>query len=211
MATNSTLRELRLEFNAIGAAGAGHVARALQSNFTVRTLRLGFCSVGDGGAARIAEALATNVSLTTLALWGNSIASQGLAHLAQALTVNTSLAELDLHDSRASAEGGQPDGRGTETLVDGSVWTGMWKKGIRHVDPLTLTQLVGFYEKHDPPKVAKVASILKDYPTIDLATALYEKYGVAPEGYESAAKREIAERAMKCSHKDPAASRMVIL
>ena len=107
--------------------------------------------------------------------------------------------------------GGQPDGRGTETLVDGSVWTGMWKKGIRHVDPLTLTQLVGFYEKHDPPKVAKVASILKDYPTIDLATALYEKYGVAPEGYESAAKREIAERAMKCSHKDPAASRMVLL
>ena len=45
---------------------------------------------------------------------------------------------------------------------------------------VTKAQLVAFYSKHDPSKVASVDKILKHYTTAQLVTQLKERYGAAP-------------------------------
>ena len=45
---------------------------------------------------------------------------------------------------------------------------------------MTKAQLVAFYSKHDPSKVASVDKILKHYTTAQLVTQLKERYGAAP-------------------------------
>jgi energy-coupling factor transporter ATP-binding protein EcfA2 len=45
---------------------------------------------------------------------------------------------------------------------------------------VTLAELKAFYAKHDPPKVAKAAAILRDNTSAELVKSLVKKYGASP-------------------------------
>ena len=102
---NSTVRNLTLGFNYIGAEKANLLARALRVNTSLSSLNLISNSIRAEGANSLAQALRVNTSLSSLELYGNSVGDEGANSLAQALRVNTSLSSLNLGDNSIGAEG----------------------------------------------------------------------------------------------------------
>ena len=73
LGVNSTLRQLQLSGNFIGACGAEALADALRDeNSTLQHLDLSHNSVGANGARAIAEVLRTHSALNALLLSGHS-------------------------------------------------------------------------------------------------------------------------------------------
>ena len=54
---NTALRQLHLQDNEIGGAGAAHIARALATNTALASLNLGGNPIGDAGGIALADAL----------------------------------------------------------------------------------------------------------------------------------------------------------
>ena len=104
---DSTLTELGLYSNRIGAEGAKALATALQTNSSLSTLYLGNNEIGDEGAQALATALHTNSSLSSLSLGYNQIGAEGAQALATALQTNKTLTKLDLWNNQIGDEGAQ--------------------------------------------------------------------------------------------------------
>ena len=85
---SSKVEHLGLAMNPIGPLGARHLADALRRNNHLVTLDLAFCEIGDEGAEAIGVALRSNTRLRELRLQGNGISMRGAAALADALRVN---------------------------------------------------------------------------------------------------------------------------
>ena len=94
--TTSSLTDLFLSGNSIGASGAICLSQAVKANSSLTELDLSGNSIGDAGASSLFQALTENSSLTELDLKGNSIGEDGVSCLSQALTAFSSLTELDL-------------------------------------------------------------------------------------------------------------------
>jgi hypothetical protein len=82
------LATLNLCQNAVGPAGAAHLARALQCNVTLEALDANNNELGDEGCAALALGLAQNSTLRQLSLWRNGVGECGAAALAGALRAN---------------------------------------------------------------------------------------------------------------------------
>ena len=82
------LATINLCQNAVGPAGAVHLARALQSNVTLEALDANNNELGDEGCAALARGLAQNSTLRQLSLWRNGVGECGAAALAGALRAN---------------------------------------------------------------------------------------------------------------------------
>jgi Ran GTPase-activating protein (RanGAP) involved in mRNA processing and transport len=104
--SNTSLTELNLENNQIGASGGASIAEALKSNTSLTTLNLSWNQIGASGGASIAEALKSNTSLTELNLENNQIEDSGGAAIGEALRSNTSLTSLYLLDNKIGASAG---------------------------------------------------------------------------------------------------------
>ncbi|KAM9434129.1 leucine-rich repeat-containing protein 71 [Clarias gariepinus] len=85
LALSKNLRSLSLAFNAIGDAGAIHIAQGLCHNHTLLNLSLANNHIGDVGAAQVAQGLRLNHTLLHLSLANNHIGDVGAAQLAQVL------------------------------------------------------------------------------------------------------------------------------
>ena len=105
MKVNTTLTQLDLLYNDIGAAGAASLAEAMKVNTTLTQLDLLYSDIGDAGAASLAEAMKVNTTLTQLTLRGNKIGAAGAASLAEAMKVNTTLTQLALGDNNIGDAG----------------------------------------------------------------------------------------------------------
>ena len=102
---NTTLTQLVLRSNNIGAAGAASLAEAMKVNTTLTRLDLEHNNIGAAGAASLAEAMKVNTTLTQLFLWENNIGAAGAASLAEAMKVNTTLTQLDLRHNNIGDAG----------------------------------------------------------------------------------------------------------
>ena len=96
MKVNTTLTQLDLSYNGIGAAGAASLAEVIKVNKTLTQLTLQDSNIGAAGAAFLAEAMEVNTTLTQLNLTFDRISPAGTASLAEAVKVNTTLTQLDL-------------------------------------------------------------------------------------------------------------------
>lgn len=76
--TNSTLTQLYLGSNQIGATGGGAIAESLKINSTLTLLFFHNNQIGDAGAASLAEGTKANKTLQYLHLQQNYISDQGL-------------------------------------------------------------------------------------------------------------------------------------
>ena len=85
---SSKVERLGLALNPIGPLGARHLADALRRNGHLVTLDLAFCEIGDDGAEALGVALRSNTRLRELRLQGNGIGTRGAAALADALRIN---------------------------------------------------------------------------------------------------------------------------
>ena len=78
------------------------LAEALKTNTTVTELGLSDNNLGAEGAAALANALQTNTTLKVLHLTHNNLGADGVAALANALNINTTLSTLVLSESHFS-------------------------------------------------------------------------------------------------------------
>ena len=67
------------------------LAEAMKVNTTLTQLNLYWNNIGAAGAASLAEAMKVNTTLTQLQLWENNIGAAGTASLAEAMKVNTTV------------------------------------------------------------------------------------------------------------------------
>ena len=94
---NSTLIELILCCNKIGASGALALSDSLKSNKTLTTLQLQDNSIGDlGGTYSWSDLLKSTSALTTLDLTDNQITYLGASSLSESLKSNSTLTTLNL-------------------------------------------------------------------------------------------------------------------
>ncbi|KAG9407653.1 hypothetical protein AC1031_002372 [Aphanomyces cochlioides] len=100
-AKKSPLQTLKLNCNnAIGDDGVQELCQGLFTNTTIKQLYLDFCSISSEGAIYLAQLLSmTKSSLQTLSLQGNNIEDTGLLHLSKGLRRSTSLAKINLSDN----------------------------------------------------------------------------------------------------------------
>lgn len=101
----ASLRELRLEGNRIGAAGAMALARALTVNEALETLTLALNPIGPDGAKALASAIKHNPTLAHLDLADCGIGDEGAEALGNALRSNTALRTLRLQGNAIGAKG----------------------------------------------------------------------------------------------------------
>ena len=96
---------LRLSGNAIGDAGAAHVALALRYNATLRRLELDRCAICDAGGEQLADALRCgNTTLRALELAGNALTDAAGVAFVEAFASNDELATLGVRGNLLSAE-----------------------------------------------------------------------------------------------------------
>jgi hypothetical protein len=102
---NTTVTEISIFHNEIGAKGAAALADALEVNTSVTTISLLSNKIGDEGAAALADALKVNTLVTCMHLANNQIGDEGAAALADALEVNMSVTYINLGSNQISNEG----------------------------------------------------------------------------------------------------------
>eukprot|EP01062_Namystynia_karyoxenos_P038865 TRINITY_DN2824_c0_g1_i1.p1 TRINITY_DN2824_c0_g1~~TRINITY_DN2824_c0_g1_i1.p1 ORF type:complete len:339 (+),score=126.03 TRINITY_DN2824_c0_g1_i1:78-1019(+) len=103
--TNQTVIDVDLSDNAIGDAGASHVASMLARNRIVRFLNLSRNNITDDGIIYIAKSLRSNSTLQVLSLSANPFGDKGAGELARALPHNSGLRELVLLDCEITHRG----------------------------------------------------------------------------------------------------------
>ena len=105
MERNSTLTKLSLIRNKMGDSGAAALAKAMELNSTLTELDLAFNEIGESGAAALAKAMERNSTLRVLHLSGNKIGDSGAAALAKAMERNSTLKELHLSGNKIGGSG----------------------------------------------------------------------------------------------------------
>jgi hypothetical protein len=98
---NTTIQELNLSGNRIGAAGASFLAKGLSGNSTMLHLDVGYqkkgFKIGPEGAHRLADWLGSpTCKLLTFKCARNNIGFEGCRHISSALFRNSRLRELDI-------------------------------------------------------------------------------------------------------------------
>ena len=102
LATNGSLVELYLDYNAVNSKGALHIAEGLRTNKTLSVLQMNNNSIKDEGAIGFAQALAINRSLRRISLIDNDIHEEGGSALKVAMDSNESLHVCHLHRNSIS-------------------------------------------------------------------------------------------------------------
>ena len=98
--TNTTLRELYLDYNCLTKTSAIAIANGLMTNRTLQVLRLQSNQIGDEGGIALANALRTNTTLQELGLSKNQLGSStGHALLDTLQHHNISLKRLTLAEN----------------------------------------------------------------------------------------------------------------
>lgn len=107
LGTNGSVRLLELDSNAIGDAGAAHLAQVLQKNMDLKLKMLDLTSngIGDKGANQLAEALEKNVTLEQLDLSSNRIKDSGVSRFATSLRSNRTLRSISLNSNKVGSKG----------------------------------------------------------------------------------------------------------
>eukprot|EP00439_Symbiodinium_sp_Y106_P073042 s832_g13.t1 len=101
--SNTTLKVLRLEDNAVGDLGA---AALVSGAGRLHELELAFNQVRAEGAVAVAAALRSHGALRRLGLQGNELRDAGASALAAAISKNCGLQELSLRSSGVGSAGG---------------------------------------------------------------------------------------------------------
>ena len=99
---NKTLEKLMLLYNVTGITDEDmtHLSTMLASNTTLKELRLSNCNITDNGVQYICEGLTKNQTLTKLNISGNQqITSVSTSTIADLIQTTTSLTELCLHNT----------------------------------------------------------------------------------------------------------------
>jgi Ran GTPase-activating protein (RanGAP) involved in mRNA processing and transport len=104
--TSNVLSEIKLSNNVITLAD-GRFMTALASNTSIRKIKLHDNKIGDEGVRSLCAALKVNNTLSCISLNGNQISKVGAQFLAEALMVNTVLQSLSLHANKIGDEGVQ--------------------------------------------------------------------------------------------------------
>lgn len=99
-AAGCSLRELRLERNAVGENGGERLAAAIGSNKTLQVLLLSENRMSDKGAMAFASALQVNKALRELEIARNDITCIGAKSFAMCLIVNVTLESLGFAGNR---------------------------------------------------------------------------------------------------------------
>ena len=102
--STTTLRYLSLAWNRLAAAGAAHLARALEANFSVATLLLPWTGLTDLGCCHIAEALKGNSGIAHADLSGNNAGYNCSVVIAEMLSVNETVKVCVLADAKGTYE-----------------------------------------------------------------------------------------------------------
>jgi Ran GTPase-activating protein (RanGAP) involved in mRNA processing and transport len=106
LAKNKTLERLRLSGCKLGEASrATKLCEALRSNSTLRNLDLGANQIGAAGAKPLSSMLCENRALRTLGLSGNRFGDEGINALVDGLSQNPTLLELDLSSNEIGVKG----------------------------------------------------------------------------------------------------------
>ncbi|KAL0239681.1 hypothetical protein GEMRC1_009789 [Eukaryota sp. GEM-RC1] len=105
LTVNATITSIDLLDNSIEDEGARALAEALMVNATITSINLDNNSIGAEGARALAEALKVNTILTAIGLFSNSIGYEGSRALAEALKVNTTVTSIDLFSNSIGDEG----------------------------------------------------------------------------------------------------------
>jgi len=77
LSNNSVLKELYLEYNALGEEACQYLAHGLRRNSVLQVLQLNYNLVGNAGCEALAQALQSNSSLLVLGLQRNGITDAG--------------------------------------------------------------------------------------------------------------------------------------
>mmetsp|Transcript_8066 Transcript_8066/g.22393 ORF Transcript_8066/g.22393 Transcript_8066/m.22393 type:complete len:277 (-) Transcript_8066:1168-1998(-) len=85
LSTNCSLRELYLDYNAVGADGAAAIARGMMNNKTLQVLQLNNNCIGNDGVTAITSTLKTRSPLRIIGLRGNRINHHGFDSLRRVL------------------------------------------------------------------------------------------------------------------------------
>ncbi|CAF1332763.1 unnamed protein product [Adineta ricciae] len=110
LVTNTTCKTLELKGNGIQGAGTEALAKVLRRNQTLRNLRLEWNQIGAMNSPAFSvfcDALADNKSVIELDLRNNDINHVGASELATALKRNTTLRALDLRWNNVGLIGGR--------------------------------------------------------------------------------------------------------
>ena len=105
LTANTTLTNLDLSGNRIGASGAASLSDAIKVDTVLTNLDLSLNGIGDSGAASLSDAIKVNTVLTNLDLSGNRIGASGASFLSDAIKVNTVLTNLDLSGNEIGDSG----------------------------------------------------------------------------------------------------------
>ena len=99
LCNNETLRLLRLSYvTGITDEDMTHLSTMLATNTSLKVLRLSNCNITDNGVRYICEGLIKNQTLTTLDIGGNhQITSVSTSTIADLIQTTTSLTELRLY------------------------------------------------------------------------------------------------------------------
>ena len=106
LSQNHTLRELIMNGNQIGSAGAVAIAKMLKTNRSLKRLDLAKCGIGSSGGVEVCAALERNKTLRYLNLSRNALGDDGVRRLCVGLENNSSLEELELRDDMSLGEEG---------------------------------------------------------------------------------------------------------
>eukprot|EP01096_Ripella_sp_DP13-Kostka_P013121 TRINITY_DN5622_c1_g1_i1.p1 TRINITY_DN5622_c1_g1~~TRINITY_DN5622_c1_g1_i1.p1 ORF type:complete len:1180 (-),score=570.69 TRINITY_DN5622_c1_g1_i1:264-3656(-) len=102
---SSSLKQLDLKWNLLGASGARAISSGIQANMTLTSLNIDGNELGEKGAEALGAGLAANQTLKYLELRDNSINDEGAESLAKGLESNKSLLLLDLSSNAIGSEG----------------------------------------------------------------------------------------------------------
>ena len=153
--SNTTLTQLDIGENGIGAEGGGKLAHGFTINTTLTQLHIRRNLIGDEGGGKLADAT-ISTTLTQLDIGYNGIGAEGVGTLADALTMNTTLTQLDITWNAIGTEGG---GKLADALTINTTVTQLHIIGTKHLRELALA--LPHVEQRVPQSYIGLGRVLK--------------------------------------------------
>ncbi|KNC50469.1 ribonuclease inhibitor [Thecamonas trahens ATCC 50062] len=120
---SGSLRELKLQFNDVGEAGAAALFKARNGRLSLSHLDLGHNALGADGARLVAHGLLDNTALQWLSVRANGLGDVGADHMTMAITTSRTLIVLDMSANGISPRGAEVVAAAVESRVPGSALT----------------------------------------------------------------------------------------